>query len=117
MLEGHEVAFVEKRGWKGKVNGELRDLVARDFDVMVTSDGNLIHQQSLNGRDISFVVMPSDNLTVLRTNALAVRTTLDDLAELPYRALIVIGRRTLRRLDGTQGEAEEIGSVRPFRRR
>jgi hypothetical protein len=34
-------------GWGSKRNGELLHLAERDFDVLLTVDGNLEHQQNL----------------------------------------------------------------------
>jgi predicted nuclease of predicted toxin-antitoxin system len=118
VLEGHEVASVEQRGWKGKTNGELLGLVVAAFDVLITSDGNMVQQQNMVGRHLSVIVVPTNNLTVLRANALAIRTTLDDLTSLGGHVLIVIdwrGRRTLRRLDVNDPHTVAMPSIGSFR--
>ena len=43
-LSGHDVSYVEKEGWKGVDNGALLDLVAARFDVLISSDGSIVHQ-------------------------------------------------------------------------
>jgi hypothetical protein len=45
------------RGWNGKENGELLRLAADSFDVLVTADRNLEHQQNLITLPISVVVL------------------------------------------------------------
>jgi len=120
VLEGHEVASVEQRGWKGKTNGELLGLVEAAFDVLITSDGNMAHQQSMVGRNLSVIVVPTNNLTVLRANALGIRITLDDLAMLDGRSLVVIdwrGRRTRRLLDPNDPHPVAMPPVGSFRLR
>ena len=117
VLDGHDVSSVRDEGWKGKTNGELLNLLANRFDVLVTSDRGIRHQQNLVGRNISVVIMPTNNLTVLRANAIALRVTLDELAAHPHAALVTIdwkGRRTIRGLSHTDEETRELPPVPPF---
>ena len=46
-LEPHDVATVSELGWSGTKNGELLRRTAGAFDVLVTMDRNLRHQQQL----------------------------------------------------------------------
>ena len=117
-LAGHEVSYVEKEGWKGKENGELLALVEGRFDVILTSDGNIAYQQTLAGRALSMIVVPTNNLTHLRANGVAILQTLDEIAALDHRVIVTLdwrGRRSLRRLDAAGATAVELGQVRPFR--
>lgn len=52
-----EVLTVAERGWKGKQNGELLRSAADEFDVFVTMDKNLEHQQNLSALDLAVVVI------------------------------------------------------------
>lgn len=52
-----EVLTVAERGWKGKQNGELLRSAADEFDVFVTMDKNLEHQQNLSVLNIAVVVI------------------------------------------------------------
>jgi len=45
MLSDHEVHTVAAVGWSGKENGELLRFAADSFDVLLTADQNLEHQQ------------------------------------------------------------------------
>jgi predicted nuclease of predicted toxin-antitoxin system len=54
---GHECLTVQDAGWSGKENGELLALAEAEFDVMVTLDTNLRHQQNLAGREIAIVIL------------------------------------------------------------
>src|SRR5580692_10719493 len=116
-LHGHDVSFVEEHGWKGKENGELLDLVEAAFDVLITSDASMEYQQRFVGRDLSVIVVPTNNLTTLRANALAILSTLDHIATLDHRVMVSIsstGRRTVRRLDDAASVASEIDPANPF---
>lgn len=118
VLDAHEVSSVRSEGWAGKSNGELLNLLADRFEVLLTSDRSIGHQQNLVGRNISVVVVPTNNLTVLRANAIALRVTLDELAAYPNAALITIdwrGRRTMRDLSRPDEETKELPGVPPFR--
>jgi predicted nuclease of predicted toxin-antitoxin system len=52
-----DVQTVAYRGWKGKKNGELLRVAAEAFDVFVTLDSNLPHQQALSQFDLAVVVL------------------------------------------------------------
>lgn len=56
-LEGHEVSTVRQQGWQTKDNGELLQLANSRFDVFVTADQNLEHQQNLTKYDIGVLVL------------------------------------------------------------
>jgi predicted nuclease of predicted toxin-antitoxin system len=58
---GHVCRTVQEAGWSGKKNGELLSLAEADFDVLVTVDSNLRHQQVLTGRKIAIVVLRSSS--------------------------------------------------------
>lgn len=69
-LPGHAVQTVPRAGWAGIKNGRLLKLIARSsrFDVFVTVDKNLRHEQDL--RTIPFAVAvlraKSNNLADVR---------------------------------------------------
>ena len=52
-----EVETVTYRGWKGKKNGELLRAAAEHFEVFVTVDRNLPHQQDLTRYSLGVVVL------------------------------------------------------------
>ena len=119
-LGQHTVSFVEREGWKGKLNGELLGLVADAFDVFLTSDASFPHQNDLSGRGLSVIILPTNNLDILRLSAPAIRATLDDLAfGSDNPALVTIrwnGRRTIRNLDRPGNEERELPPVPRFGR-
>jgi len=48
---------VPEMGWAGTKNGALLRLVEREFDVFLTNDQNLEHQQNLKLFDLAVVVL------------------------------------------------------------
>lgn len=60
---GHEVRTVEEAGLKGLKNGELLRRASQVFDVLVTVDQNISHQQNLRALDIAVVVLAAKKNT------------------------------------------------------
>jgi len=57
-LPGHDVWTVPEMGWSGKKNGELlRLMTPQGFEVLLTTDQNLRHQQNLKAVGVAVVVL------------------------------------------------------------
>jgi hypothetical protein len=67
-LVGHDVRTVAEAGWAGVKNGELLQLAAGLFDVLLTVDRNLEYQQNFAGVELAVIVIhaPSNDVAVLR---------------------------------------------------
>ncbi len=52
-----EIVTVREHGWNGKKNGELLRLAEQEFDVFITMDKDLEHQQNLNALNLAVVVL------------------------------------------------------------
>ena len=52
-----QVTIVQRRGWSGKRNGELLQLAETEFDVLVTMDKSIEHQQNLSKYALGLVVI------------------------------------------------------------
>ena len=60
----HEVYMVREKGWNGKLHGELLKLMLADqFEVLVTADKNLQHQQNFNTYPIPVIVLHTYRIT------------------------------------------------------
>ena len=90
-LIGHEVQTVPEMRWSGKRNGELLRLAAREFDVFLTVDRRLPHEQKLSMFRIAVIVL------VARSNRLL------DLLPLVPAILEILPR-------AKPGEAVVVGS-------
>lgn len=51
------VQTVPEAGWASKQNGELLTLAAASFDVFLTNDQNIEHQQTIGRFDIAIIVL------------------------------------------------------------
>ena len=62
----HEIYTVRDKDWDGKKNGELMQLmIAQNFDVLLTFDKNLQHQQNFNKYTIPVLVLNAPSNTYL----------------------------------------------------
>jgi hypothetical protein len=67
FLAGHTVLEARAQGWDTFTNGDLLTAAeAAGFDVLVTTDKNIRHQQDLSGRTIAVVVLGNAQWPVLR---------------------------------------------------
>jgi hypothetical protein len=66
-LSDHIVEEARARGWDSLKNGELLDAAeAAGFDVFLTPDRNIRHQQNLAGRQIAVVVLSKARWTLIK---------------------------------------------------
>jgi hypothetical protein len=66
-LKTHSVTEARDRGWDRLVNGDLLDVAeAAGFELFLTADKNLRHQQNLTGRRIAIVVIGNAQWRVLQ---------------------------------------------------
>ena len=56
-VQAEVVETVPEMGWAGTKNGSLLRLVEQEFDVFLTNDQNLEHQQNLKTLDLAVVVL------------------------------------------------------------
>ncbi len=81
-LLGHDVRTVVDMGWSGKKNGDLlRSMVGSGFEVLITVDQNLRHQQNLQAVGIALVVLvaKSSRLSDLAPLLPSVKAVLDSI--------------------------------------
>jgi predicted nuclease of predicted toxin-antitoxin system len=56
--QGHEAYTAREMGWNGQKNGALLGLLTfNGFDVLITSDRNLVHQQNLNKFSVNVILL------------------------------------------------------------
>jgi hypothetical protein len=57
-LHGHVIKTAQEQGWNRLLNGELlHEAEEAGFDVLLTTDKNLVYQQNLSERKIAIVVL------------------------------------------------------------
>jgi hypothetical protein len=76
----HEVKTVGEMGWAGLKNGDLLQVAATKFEVLLTVDRNLQYQQSFADLALAVIVVhaPSNDVAVLRLLMPAVLAVMSD---------------------------------------
>lgn len=87
-LSGHDVSTVQEMGWAGVKNGELLALAESQFEVFVTTDKSLRHQQNLSRLKLAFVLLPSNRVPAVEAVIPAMEAALTtiksgDFVEIP----------------------------------
>lgn len=88
-LDEHEVATLWEKGWSEKSNGELLDLAeVEGYDVLVTTDQNLRHQQNISERSLGLIVLLGTKWMDIQPKASEIRAAIDnsrhgDAVEIP----------------------------------
>jgi len=73
FLSGHTIQEARAQGWDTLSNGELLDAAeAAGFELLVTTDKNLRHQQNLQGRKLAIVVLGRSRWRLVRRAASSV---------------------------------------------
>jgi len=78
---GHPCETVREAGFGGKENGELLSLAEGKFDVLITVDKNLKHQQNITNRRIAILVVraASNDIDDIRPHLPEMPTALQSL--------------------------------------
>lgn len=81
LLRPHEAVHAATLGWAILSNGELiRAARQYGFDVMITADQNIEHQQNLTGDPLAFVVLTTTHWPTIRENASLILAQLNQIA-------------------------------------
>ncbi len=78
-LAAHQVSLAAEMGWENLANGELLRAAEAVFDLLVTTDQSLRHQQNLTGRRLAILVLPVANWLLLREHAPAIARDVETL--------------------------------------
>ena len=79
LLTGFEIKTVQDQGWSGTTNGALLRLAEGKFDVLVTSDQNLRHQQNLTNRQLAIIQLPTNQVPLIIRLAARIQAALADI--------------------------------------
>jgi hypothetical protein len=80
-LLDRDITTVQEMGWAGIKNGELLKLVAADFEVFITSDKNLRHQQNLTSIEISVILLPTNQVPAVKALLPQIDVALDQMGK------------------------------------
>ena len=66
------VMTVQDAGWASMKNGVLLRMANDTFDVLLTADKNMHHQQNFAGLAVSVLVFPANRVKIVRAGVLAI---------------------------------------------
>jgi len=88
FLTGHRVETCSERGWSTLTDRELLDQAeAAGFDLFITTDRNLKHQQGLLGSRLAILVLSTTSWPRIRQRGTAVALAVDAMSSGDYREL------------------------------
>lgn len=73
------VQSVQGAGWESMKNGVLLKEANGKFDVLVTADKNMHHQQNFVGLDISVLVFPTNRAKLVRAGVNALTQSIEKI--------------------------------------
>lgn len=74
-----EIQTLKDTGWEGLKNGVLLKAANGKFDVLVTADKNMHHQQNFIGLDISVLVFPTNKAKTVKIGVNALSQSLQNI--------------------------------------
>ena len=86
-LAPHEVSTAFELGWSNLENGDLLREAEGRFEVFVTTDQNLRHQQNLGGRQLAILVLPTTNWLEIQRHQSEVVVAVNSMQPGDYREL------------------------------
>lgn len=87
-LPNHVVKTAFEQGWSGLLNGELLDKSEQEgFDILVTTDQNLRHQQNLAGRRLAIIVLRSTSWPRIQLRVNAVKDAVNAITPGAYEEI------------------------------
>ena len=67
QLSEFPITTVQEMGWSGMKNGELLAEAEQQFTILITADKKLRYQQNLTGRQLSIIVLPTNQVPLVAT--------------------------------------------------
>ena len=77
FLIRHSVVTAYEKGWSALQNGALLAAAQTEFELFVTTDKNIRHQQNLGGRRLAIAVLSSPQWPVIAANVESVVAQID----------------------------------------
>ncbi|MEK7727342.1 MAG: hypothetical protein AAB354_02950, partial [candidate division KSB1 bacterium] len=59
------IKTAQEMGWGGIKNGKLFGLAEGQFNVLISTDQNLSHQQNLTGKQLAVIILPSNKVPIV----------------------------------------------------
>ena len=73
------ITTVQEMGWAGMKNGDLLKAAEQHFTIFITADQQLRYQQNLTGNPLAIIVLPTNQVPVVRTLLPRIREAIADI--------------------------------------
>lgn len=84
-LPEYNVATAYEQGWSNLANGALLTAAERDgYELLITTDQNLRHQQNLDGRQIAILVLTSTSWPRIQQQLASLRAAIEQITPGAY---------------------------------
>ena len=90
-LTRFSIFSVKEMGWRGVKNGVLLDLIAGEFRIIITTDKNLPSQQNLKKRQISAIILPTNEIPAVIELLPQIEEAIDTISPGEFKELAVPG--------------------------
>ncbi len=87
-LPGYNCKTAQEMKWAAIKNGALLRRAEAHFDVLITSDKNIKHQQNLTGRKLAIIVLPTNFLPAVLGMASRVLSALNRIKPGEYIEIV-----------------------------
>ena len=89
-LAGHSVDTAYERGWSDLPNGDLLDSAELDgYELLITTDQNIRHQQNLGGRQLGVLVLRSTSWPRIQLRIEEIQAVVDRMQPRVYREISI----------------------------
>ena len=89
-LAGHLVDTAAERGWSTLENGVLLDQAEEDgYQLFITTDQSLRHQQNLAGRKIAILVLLSTAWPLIRLRIEEIQAVVNGITPGDYKEILI----------------------------
>lgn len=83
----HEISTAFERGWSTLTNGDLLAAAEFEFDLLITTDRNMKHQQRLVGRTVAILVLPTTSWPRIERHVAGIEHAIASIKPGEYREL------------------------------
>ena len=87
LLVEHDVTTAFKLGWSTLSNGELLTVAEGQFDVLITTDRRLHHEQNVRGRRLAILALPTTSWHRIQTHGDEIARAVASMMPGEYREL------------------------------
>src|SRR4051812_11006927 len=87
ILSQHSVTSVQAKGWSGIRNSELLRRAESEFDLLITSDQNILYQQNVAARNIAILELSTNDLRRICVSMALIQQTVEAVKPGEFRHL------------------------------